>query len=273
MSLSINIDKLACIKESSKFIDASNISTWWEYDGDKIVCKVSPPAAKMEDVKIDINDKELTITRELNITDRGTILKQCCKASRTFDLPDGVKRSNLKSTSIEDGVLTVTFTRDAAAPEIVESDQHQPLRNYDWEIENRKVIRFLNAKMFTEFPGGDKKEMVVRVVSLPAGIEKNDVAIAVENRNLVMELNTMLEDYEKIEKHAELPDGVIVSKISTLMEDQTLTVTVALEKAEPAAKPKSMISKIKGGLARGWPGCLAIGAKMGFDEIADDDAN
>ncbi|KAL9411500.1 hypothetical protein AB3S75_045159 [Citrus x aurantiifolia] len=355
MSLRIKQDPCAFITESSKFIDSSNISTWWEYHGDKIVCKASLPAAKMEDVKIDINDKKLTITRELKITDGGTILRQI--SSRTFDLPDGVKRSNFKSTSIEDGVLTVAFARDAAAaantssgsvdiipidaaadevvkamkgkttaafsfqastsnpnrsdalktvsdmlessgykvvdmktekngsvsmnfelpdggaPEIVESDQHQPLRNYDREIENRKVIRFLNAKMFTEFPGGDNKEMVVRVVSLPAGIEKKDVAIAVENRNLVMELSTMLEDYGRIEKRAELPHGMTGSKIEILMEDQTLIVTVALEKAEPEEKPKSMTSKIKGALAKAWPSCLVVGAKTGYDAITGGDAN
>ncbi|ESR34370.1 hypothetical protein CICLE_v10005289mg [Citrus x clementina] len=355
MSLSIKQDRYAFIKKSSKFIDSSNISTPWEYDGDKIVCKVSLPAAKMEDVKIDINDKKLTITRELNITDGGTISRQI--SYRTFDLPDGVKRSNFKSTSIEDGVLTVAFTRDAAAaantssgsvdiipidaaadevvkamkgkttaafsfqastsnpnrsgalktvsdmpessgckisslntekngsisvnvqlpdggaPEIVESDQHQPIRNYEWVIENRKIICFLNAKMFIEFPGGDNKVMVVRVVDLPAGIDQNDVAIAVENRYLVMVLNTMLEDYGKIEKRAELPDGVTGSEIEILMEDQTLIVTVALEKAEPAEKPKSMISKIKGALAKAWPACLVVGAKTAYDEITGGNAN
>ncbi|GAY61170.1 hypothetical protein CUMW_207740 [Citrus unshiu] len=267
------MDPLAFIIESTKFIDSSNISTRWEYDGDKIVCKASLPAAKMEDVKIDIDDKVLTITRELTSADRGTILRPVLKVSKNFDLPDGVKRSNFKSTSMEDGVLTVTFTRDAAAPGIVESDQHQLIRDYEWEIENRKIIRFLKAKMFTEFHGGHNKVMVVRVVSLPAGIEKKDVAIAVENGNLVMKLSTMLEDYGKIEKRAELPDGATVSKISTLMEDQTLIVTVALEKAEPEEKPKSMISKIKGALAKAWPGCLVVGAKTGFDAITDGDAN
>ncbi|KAL9411506.1 hypothetical protein AB3S75_045163 [Citrus x aurantiifolia] len=176
----------------------------------------------------------------------------------------GYKVVNTKTE--KDGSVSMNFELpDGGAPEIVDAD-------CEWEIKNQTVIRFLNAPMLTEFPGGDNKVMVVKVVNLPAEIEEKDVAITVENRKLVMKLKTVLEDCG-IQKFKELPDGVTVSAISTLMEDQTLTVTVALEKQDPKKKPKSMTSRIKRALNRAWPAFLAIGAKMGFDAATNDDAN
>lgn len=197
-----------------------------------------------------------------------------------FDMLEssGYKVVNLKSE--KNGSVSMNFELpDGGVTEIVDAHQNQPLRNYEWEIENQKVIRFLNAPMFIEFPGGDNRVMVVKVVNLPPEIEKKDVAITVENRKLVMELNTVqsvLEDYGKIKKFAEMPVDAIVSSISTLMEAQTLTVTIALEKPEPEEKPRSS-SKIwrfaKGALTKAVPGCLLVGGKMGFDEMNNDEPN
>ncbi|KAL9408921.1 hypothetical protein AB3S75_047329 [Citrus x aurantiifolia] len=68
---------------------------------------------------------------------------------------DMLKSSGYKVVDMKtekNGSVSMNFKLpDGGAPEIVESDQHQPLRNYDREIENRKVIRFLNTKIFTEF--------------------------------------------------------------------------------------------------------------------------
>lgn len=50
--------------------------------------------------------------------------------------------------------------------------------------------------------------MLVKVVNLAAEIVEKDVAIAIENHKLVMEMNTVLEDYGKIKKFAKLPVGV-----------------------------------------------------------------
>lgn len=191
-------------------------------------------------------------------------------------LESGYKVVNMKTE--KNGSVSMTFEGpDGGATEIVDADQHQPPPNYEREIQ--KVIRFLNATMVTEFPGGDNKEMVVKVVNLPPEIEKKDVATTVENRMLVMELNTVqpvLEEYGKIKKFAELPVDATGSAISSLMESQTLTVTIALEKPKPEEKPKSS-SKIwrfaKGALTKAVPACLVMGGKMGLDEMNNDEPN
>ncbi|KAK9177680.1 hypothetical protein WN943_026869 [Citrus x changshan-huyou] len=188
----------------------------------------------------------------------------------------GVKFVDLKTE--KNGSISMNFELPhVGEPEIVVADQHQPLPNSEWEIQ--KVIRFLNATMVIEFPGGDNKVMVVKVFNLPPEIEKKDVATKVENGKLVIELNTVqpvLEEYGKIKKFAELPVDATGSAISSLMEGQTLTVTIALEKPKPEEKPKSS-SKIwrfaKGALTKAVPACLVMCGKVVLDETNNDEPN
>lgn len=254
MSLSINIDPLAFITESSKFIDSSNIiSMRWEDDGDKIVCKASLTAAKMEDVKIDINDKVLTLTRELNIADGGTILKRFCKVSRTFDLPDGVKRSNFKSTSMEDGVLIVAFTRDAAAAS-----------NTSSRSVYKKVIAFLNAVIYWE----TSLDKHVLKASLLPGMKKEDVKIEIEDDGKELKMIVLLETEEegdtipewlleeftdgKVIRRFKLPADVRLDDFKTEMEeDGVLTVTFTKPiKPKKTKQQQQLISKLLGFLAK-----------------------
>ncbi|ESR34371.1 hypothetical protein CICLE_v10005475mg [Citrus x clementina] len=254
MSLSINMDLLAFIIESSKFIDSSNISTRWEYDGDKIVCKASLPAVRMEDVKIDINDKELTLTRELNISDGGTILRRFLKVSRNFDLPDGVKRSNFKSTSMEDGVLTVTFTRDAAAT-----------ANTSSRSVYKKVIAFLNAVIYWE----TSLDKHVLKASLLPGMKKEDVKIEIEDDGTELKMIVLLETEEeegdtipewlleeftdgKIIRSFKLPADVRLDDFKTAMEeDGVLTVTFTKPiKPKKTQQQRQLTSKLLGFLAK-----------------------
>ncbi|ESR34367.1 hypothetical protein CICLE_v10005470mg [Citrus x clementina] len=255
MSLRINLDPLAFLIESSKFIDSSNISMRWEYDGGKIVCKASLPAVRMEDVKIDINDKVLTLTRELNIADGGTILRRFLKVSRNFDLPEGVKRSNFKSTSMEDGVLTVTFTRDAAAT-----------ANTSSRSVYKKVIAFLNAVIYWE----TSLDKHVLKASLPPGMKKEDVKIEIEDDGTELKMIVLLETEEeegdtipewlleeftdgKIIRRFKLPADVRLDDFKTAMEEDgvlTVTFTKPIKPKKTQQQQQKLISKLLGFLAK-----------------------
>lgn len=189
----------------------------------------------------------------------GQVLDRCRKSFKGANL----KLKNEKDSSIS----IIGELPDGGAPEIVPA--------FDPEIEAKKAVFFLKAPMSTEFSGGDnKKEMVVKVFDLPPLIDRNDMVIGLEDRRVVIELKNEVKDYGKIEKFAELPDGVTASRIWTVMQDTILTVTVALDvNPKPGKKPKSIISKIRGALPKAWPACFAIGGKMAYDAITNDGAN
>ncbi|ESR34368.1 hypothetical protein CICLE_v10005684mg [Citrus x clementina] len=166
---------------------------------------------------------------------------------------------------------------DGGESEIVVADQHRPLPNSESEIWYKKGIGFLKAAMVIEFTGEDKKEMLVKLSNLPPEFEIKDVEIEVEKRKLVLKLITELEENRELVRSEELPVDATGSAVSTLMEGRTLVLKFTLEKPKPEEKPKSIISKIwrfaKGAVKKAGPACVAVGAKMGFDEMNNDEPN
>ncbi|KAL9411505.1 hypothetical protein AB3S75_045162 [Citrus x aurantiifolia] len=131
--------------------------------------------------------------------------------------------------------------------------------------------------MVIEFTGEDKKEMLVKLSNLPPEFEKKDVEIEVEKRKLVLKLITELEENRELVRSEELPVDATGSAVSTLMEGRTLVLKFILEKPKPEEKPESIISKIwrfaKGAVKKAGLACVAVGAKMGFDEMNNDEPN
>lgn len=216
-------------------------------------CQGVSSAAKMEDVKIDINEKELTLTRELNIADGGTILERFCKISRTFDLPDGVKRSNFKSTSMENGVLTVTFTRDAAAA-----------TNTSSRSVYKKVIAFLNAEIHWET---SQDKHVLKAFLLP-GMKKEDVKIEIEDDGKELKMIAQLETEEeeegctipewlleeftdgKIIRRFKLPTDVRLDDFKTEMEEDGVLAVTFTKPIKSKKTQQQLMSKLLGFLAK-----------------------
>ncbi|KAE9400120.1 HSP20-like chaperone [Gymnopus androsaceus JB14] len=81
------------------------------------------PGLKKEDVQIDLQNGQLTISGESKISSEheqeGYLIRErgFGKVSRTLKLPQGIKEEEIKA-SMENGVLTVTFPKSGteAAP-------------------------------------------------------------------------------------------------------------------------------------------------------------
>ncbi|KAE9401281.1 small heat shock protein [Gymnopus androsaceus JB14] len=77
------------------------------------------PGLKKEDVQIDLNNGQLTISGESKISSEheqeGYLIRErgFGKVSRTLKLPQGIKEEEIKA-SMENGVLTITFPKSGA---------------------------------------------------------------------------------------------------------------------------------------------------------------
>ena len=78
--------------------------------------EIDLPGVKKEDVKIDLHDKQITISGERSLKeevkeeDYYKVETSFGKFQRVFNLPDNIDEENIKATSV-DGVLEVTIPK------------------------------------------------------------------------------------------------------------------------------------------------------------------
>lgn len=78
-------------------------------DKDNYYATFEVPGVKKEDVKIELNDRMLTVTVEKK--EKHGDSESSCTASRSISVPDSVKADAILA-KVEDGILTVTLPKN-----------------------------------------------------------------------------------------------------------------------------------------------------------------
>jgi HSP20 family protein len=98
----------------SRFFEGSNgsvvgsLATDIHEDKDSYLVRFEMPGVKKEDVKIELNDRLLTVSAEKK--EKTGEAESSSSYSRSISVPDSVKADSI-SAKLEDGILTVTLPK------------------------------------------------------------------------------------------------------------------------------------------------------------------